>query len=79
MFLFKAATAAQQINNEEDLSIDNLNDNTNTRQFIEGEQIFEARRGKSVTMSCIVHNVKNYKVSLDIFLFFPLMFHLNEL
>ena len=51
----------------EDLSIDDtLKDsiNNDSKPFIEGDQIIEARRGKSVSMKCIVHNIKNYKVNL---------------
>ena len=37
--------------------------NESTKPFIEGDTIVNATRGKSAILSCVVHNVKNYKVS----------------
>lgn len=34
-----------------------------TKPFIEGDTIVNATRGKSAVLTCVVHNVKNYKVS----------------
>jgi hypothetical protein len=47
------------------MSIDNqLNDlNNDTQPYIEGDQIIETRRGKSISMKCVVHNLKNYKIA----------------
>lgn len=34
----------------------------NIKPFIEGDTIVNATRGKLAVLTCIVHNVKNYKV-----------------
>ena len=46
------------ISNEEILSDPTLN----TKPFIEGDHIVNATRGQMISMKCIVHNIKNYKV-----------------
>ncbi len=38
----------------------------NLKPFIEGDTIVNATRGKLAVLTCIVHNVKNYKVSYEI-------------
>lgn len=38
-----------------------------TKPFIEGDTIVNATRGKSAVLTCVVHNVKNYKVFLNSF------------
>lgn len=70
--VFSLKNAQQIDSSREDSSIDTLSDNVSnnlngnineSRPYIEGDQIIEARRGKSVSMKCVVHNTKNYKIA----------------